>query len=637
LSEERTAEHTGAEPESPLVSNLTVARRYHLLRRLGVGGMGEVWSAHDQLTGQTVAVKLLLPSIAGAPAAEIRFQREIEAMARIHHPRIVPLIDAGRDPVVGLFFVMLLHPGRQLHEVSRQWKSWEEIYPVVDQVLETLAFAHARGVIHRDIKPENILIDQAGEPVLLDFGVARLKDRARSGTSAHDMLGTVDYAAPEQATGHRRRIGPWTDLYAFGIVLYEIICGRLPFWAASAVQSLMIRLDHGCPPLEPRGGVSTPFGLWDVLNKMLSPTIDDRFQHVADARAALHRLSRAPLEVLNPGADSGSYERGDERHNTTMTEDEAGKLLSRRSSRFVIADDFQVEARPLEPPLRPANLMGRDDLMLSFSRGLSAWVRVPRPGVLVVAGAPGTGKSRLAEELVVPAAAMGEIDMHRYFWPSLGMSGGDLRDLALSLAGSVGMTVEATRDHIEWWLGARGLTGGPTRDQLLDWLASGEPARDASVSFEENVGLMVEFLARVGTRERPFVLWVDGLDRLDATLVALAEGVRARGLPIILLVTTRDATAPPGLELPRWLTSATRVLEPLTEDAMRAIVDELVDVPIDEREGLVYEADGNTQNLVDAVQERRRLGRLVPAWPRWRIPPESWQKDTQRFYTRRVD
>ena len=158
--------------EHPDENEVLVARRYNLLDRLGVGGMGEVWRAHDWITGQTVAIKILRPPVSAAPAAELRFQREILAMARLNHPRIVPIIDAGSDRDVGLFFVMELQRGRPLHEVGGEWSSWVEMAPVVDQILDTLAHAHSHAVIHRDIKPDNILVNDANEAVLLDFGVA---------------------------------------------------------------------------------------------------------------------------------------------------------------------------------------------------------------------------------------------------------------------------------------------------------------------------------------------------------------------------------------------------------------------------------------------------------------------------------
>ena len=169
--------------------DIILARRYVLLDRIGIGGMGEVWRVHDKITRNTVAAKILRPPIAAAPAAEVRFQREIHAMARLNHPRVVPIMDAGRDTVLGLFFVMELQDGVPLHDASHQWSSWTQLASIADQVLETLGHAHSQSVIHRDIKPDNILVDAQGESMLLDFGVARMKDRARSGTSAYDLLG----------------------------------------------------------------------------------------------------------------------------------------------------------------------------------------------------------------------------------------------------------------------------------------------------------------------------------------------------------------------------------------------------------------------------------------------------------------
>lgn len=606
----------------PTTPNVVVGNRYVLLNRLGVGGMGEVWRAHDQLTGETVAVKVLLPSIAGAPAAELRFQREIEAVARLSHPCIIPVIDAGRDPVVGLYFVMVLHSGRPLQEVAPEWTNWRQMWPVVDRILETLAHAHARGVIHRDIKPDNILLGADGEPVLLDFGVARLKDQARSGTSAHDMLGTVDYAAPEQATGNRRRIGPWTDLYAFAIVLYEIVCGRLPFWASSPVQSLMIRLDHGCPPLEPRPNFATPVGLWEALDRMMRPQIHDRLQHAADARRVLGALEHAELEILRPGpAPSGPAPPLD-RHDTTMTDDEAEALLRERGTRFAQHTDLRLTDRRLEPPLRPSRLYGRDTLLRRLADSLAQWIDEPQPAVLVIAGPPGVGKSRLAQEMLVPWLAQGLLDGHRHFWPSLNVAGQGVRDLALSLAGALGLEPEAAREHLDWWLRGRGAEQ-VVRDRLLAWLA---PRHEGSLLTSPAVSLrrMTDFLQFCTTRQRPFVLWMDGLESLDPNVLSLVSAVRDARLPILVVITTRNAHAPPGLPAPPWLNEATRTLRPLPDEAMEQIADELVELRPSERRTLVAMSDGIPQQLLEAIHGQRRRGLLVPAWPRWRRAPRGW-------------
>jgi len=605
---------------------LTVAKRYALLNRLGAGGMGEVWRAHDTLTGETVAVKVLLPSVARSPASELRFQREIEAMARIDHPQVVPAIDAGRDPVVGLFFVMTLQGGRPLHEVGRGWSSWAELWPVVEQILDVLAHAHARGVIHRDIKPDNILIDEGGQSVLLDFGLARLKDQARSGTSAHDLLGTVDYAAPEQATGNRRRIGPWTDLYALGVMVYEIICDRLPFWAPSAVQSLMLRLDNGCPPLASRPGFATPVGLWRVLDRMIQPDIHKRVQHASEARDALAALAEAPLEYLTPGpSDCEPGSDPGARHNTTMTDVEAEVLLRERASRFAHLQTQhagELQLRPLEPPLRSSRLIGRDELLMSLSRGLKRWCRDPKPGVLIVAGAMGTGKSRLAEELVVPFLAAGQLDGHRHFWASLNITGQGLRDLALSLASALGLPPEAAAEHMEWWLRGRGVTDPSEIDRLLGWLVPGSHPGTAPRRAPP-ARLLASFLRHCTAKSRPLVLWLDGLDVIDRNLVNLAGEIRLARLPVILLVTCRNA-APPEGPAPRWMAAATRTLCPLSDEAMFGLVEKLVALDAGEAHHLAAQAEGNPQKLIELVMEQRQLGRVVPAWPRWVKAPPGW-------------
>ncbi|MCA9540741.1 MAG: serine/threonine-protein kinase PknK [Myxococcales bacterium] len=592
-----------------------MAGRYALLNQLGVGGMGEVWRAHDRLTNQTVALKVLRPSIAGAPAAELRFQREIQAMVRLNHPRVVPIIDAGADPVVGLFFVMALQAGRPLHEVGKAWRDWRQMWPVVDQILETLAHAHAHAVIHRDIKPDNVLIDRYGEAILLDFGVARLKDQARSGTSAYDMLGTVDYAAPEQATGNRRRIGPWTDLYCFGIVLYEIICGRLPFWASSPVQSLMLRLDHSCPPLDPRPGFVTPKGLWEVLDQMMQPEPFDRYRHAADARAAFAALSDGPFEQLTPGVeDSVELDDGGEVHHT---DDDLGVAISERQARFAQASDGSRVLKPLQAPLRTSTLVGRDHLLLQLSRGLDRWRQSPQPGVLVLSGGPGSGKSRLAVELVSPFLAQGEIEGHRHRW----RVGPSMRETALSIAGAIGLSFEAAHDHVHWWLSGHGMVDAVQRQRLVDWVMGHFDADD----LEEQGRAFAEFLAVCARPERPYVLTLDGLKVIDAEILALVYAVRAFRLPVIVVITSEVPETAPGLPAPTWLAAANRTLGPLDREALFRIVDELVELPYERKVELVRAAKGNPKSLIAALYGLRRIGEIIPAWPKWRVAPEDWE------------
>jgi len=590
-----------------------VAERYALIDRLGVGGMGEVWRAEDRIAGGIVAVKVLRPPISGAPAAELRFQREVQAMARLNHPRVVPIIDAGADEQFGLFFVMALQTGQPLHEVGRQWRGWDQMAPVIDQILETLAHAHAQGVIHRDIKPDNILVTKDNEATLLDFGVARLRDQARSGTSAYDLLGTVDYAAPEQATGNRRRIGPWTDLYCFGIVLYEIICGRPPFWASSPVQSLMMRLEMSCPPLDPRPGFVTPTGLWRVLDRMMQPEPFDRFRHAADARVAFARLAQGPFETMTPGVDGGHYEETDPAER--ITDDEPSTLMGVKRIRLAQAEiPFDKEARP-EAPLRTATLVGRDELLLQLSRGLDRWRKQPQPGVLVLSGPAGSGKSRLAQELVSPFMAQGDVDGHSHNWET----GASMRETALSITGGIGLDRDALVEHISWWLKGQGTPEEHSR-RLMPWLMG-----EAYVpSILDTAQLFSLFMQLCATIDRPFVLTLDGLERLEGEVLALVQGIRSFQLPIIVIITCTHAEIDGRRRTPRWLKAATRRLNPLEPAQLRRIVDELTELPQQLKADLVERAQGNPRDLLALLYEMRRAGEIVPAWPRWIEAPADW-------------
>lgn len=595
-------------------SEIMLARRYVLLDRIGVGGMGEVWRVHDQIAKTTVAAKILRPPIAAAPAAEVRFQREIHAMARLNHPRVVPIIDAGRDPVLGLFFVMELLPGVPLHDASHSWTSWAQLGPVADQVLETLGHAHSQSVIHRDIKPDNILVDADGESMLLDFGVARMKDRARSGTSAYDLLGTVDYAAPEQATGNRRRIGPWTDIYCFGIVLFELICGRMPFWASSPVQALIMRLDSGCPALEPRPGFKTPKGLWDVLNKMMQPEPLDRFRCTADARAAFASLADRPMEVLTIAVDGYDGTPDFPRREQHTDNEVSSQIRHKRSllnSSFSTAPD---RAAP-KPPLRTTTLVGRDRLLMDLSKALGRWVANPGPGALVISGEKGSGKSRVLREVVGPYLAQGELEGHHHRWSY----GSSLKEVALSISGALGLADETLEEHIEWWLEGHHFTGEKYRD-LLAWLT----ADDSTLAADGEEGIMGMFLGGC-CAQKPFLLAIDSVGVFDKDMIGLISAIRDRKLKVIVFFTAAEIVWDHGCEEPAWFAGAHRVLDPLSTEQLNRVLDGMVQVSDGLRQELIEYADGNPERLLDGVQAARRSGQVVPSWPLWLTAPDSWR------------
>jgi serine/threonine-protein kinase len=231
-----------------------LAPRLSLTRELGRGGMSVVYAAHEARLERDVAVKVLVPSPDGDVDAE-RFRREILLLARLQHPHVVPVL---RDGVADgrPYFVMPLVEGESLRERLRRGGPLPvgEAVRVLRAVAAALAYAHARGVVHRDVKPDNVLLSAGGAATVSDFGVARAIAVARAGERGSDeglVVGTPAYMAPEQAAGdpeadHR------VDLYAFGVLAYEVLTGATPFAGRSGLARLTAQLTEPPPPIAER-------------------------------------------------------------------------------------------------------------------------------------------------------------------------------------------------------------------------------------------------------------------------------------------------------------------------------------------------------------------------------------------------
>ncbi|MCB1628213.1 MAG: protein kinase [Xanthomonadales bacterium] len=211
---------------------------YELLERLGQGGMGVVYLAHQRSLDRQVALKLLSAGPWAAPDFIVRFQREAQSAARLQHANIVPIYEIGEFSELN-YFSMGLVRGRSLAEIIEQEgpRSPEQAARLVRTIAEALDYAHRLSILHLDLKPANVLIDANGEPQVADFGLARRLDESLSGDGGV-IAGTPCYMAPEQATGEDRKIGVATDIYGLGALLYELLCGRPPCLAATAQLTL---------------------------------------------------------------------------------------------------------------------------------------------------------------------------------------------------------------------------------------------------------------------------------------------------------------------------------------------------------------------------------------------------------------
>ena len=225
-----------------------IAGRYRLESRLGHGGMSTVHLAVDLRLERQVAVKLLAEHLADDPAFVSRFQREAQAAARLVHPNIVQVFDSGRDERTGQYFIVMEYiEGPSCAEILRDqgWVEVEEALSIIEQACEGLHYAHRHGVVHRDVKPGNLLRAREGEVKLADFGIAKATEQS-SITQVGSVLGTAAYLAPEQARGEEA--GPSADLYALGVVTYQLISGRLPY-EASSLTELALKQQQEEPPM----------------------------------------------------------------------------------------------------------------------------------------------------------------------------------------------------------------------------------------------------------------------------------------------------------------------------------------------------------------------------------------------------
>src|SRR5580700_431668 len=308
------------EPTSSPPSEIgtVLAQRYEVLRELGRGGMGVVYLCKDVVTGDRVALKRLrTPEKAGSRAEESWwFRQEARAVALLDHPAIVRGRDFGQLAEGSPFFVMDVLPGRSVHEWMHTTKlAWSVMWSMVDQVLAGLAHAHARGVIHGDLKPSNVMLDLSSggrwpRACVLDLGLAWLReyrhDSRLDGASppevaVHSGAGTVGWVAPEQIRRQATLVGPPTDLYALGCVMYRVLSGHEVF--EGNAQDVLRAHKRTAPPT-PSLPEEVPWEAGQFVLRLLEKKPWNRYEFAADARRDWREIKpdgAAPLEEIMRG------------------------------------------------------------------------------------------------------------------------------------------------------------------------------------------------------------------------------------------------------------------------------------------------------------------------------------------------
>jgi serine/threonine-protein kinase len=298
------------------IPNTMVDGRYRVMSRLGSGGMADVFLAEDQQLGRKVALKLLHHRFAQDPDFVERFRREAQAAAGLQHPNVVSVYDRGSFDDT-YYIAMEYLPGRSLKQLIRQEAPLDPLraIDIAIQILKAARFAHRRGVIHRDLKPHNVIVDDSGHAKVTDFGIARAG--ASDMTETGSIMGTAQYLSPEQAQGHAVNAG--SDLYSIGVVLYEMLTGRVPFDADSAVSIALKHVAEAPPPPSQFNPNIPPeleqTVLW-VLNKnpsdrpadadQLITVLEHCREAITSAGAGQHTASMAAVAAAGAAAGAGA-------------------------------------------------------------------------------------------------------------------------------------------------------------------------------------------------------------------------------------------------------------------------------------------------------------------------------------------
>lgn len=302
----------------------TLAERYELLEKIAEGGMARVYRGRDLLLKRTIAIKILKDQMTGDAAFIRRFEREAQSAAALSHPHIVNIYDVGEEEGIH-FMVMEYVDGKNLKEYIREKGKLAapEAIKITRQIAEALEQAHQAGVIHRDIKPQNILFSRDGKVKVADFGIAIAGDGVTV-TVGNTIIGSVQYISPEQARGEVA--GAPSDLYSLGIVLYEMVTGKVPFTAESPVALAMKHIQEQIAP--PKLEVETlPDALNEVIMKLVEKDAAQRYNTAAELLEDLFYAERSGTPRVAPKRRRTSFESDSE----VILKPQVGKVSGEKS------------------------------------------------------------------------------------------------------------------------------------------------------------------------------------------------------------------------------------------------------------------------------------------------------------------
>ncbi|GMU53993.1 MAG: hypothetical protein AMXMBFR33_31390 [Candidatus Xenobia bacterium] len=557
-----------------------------VLEFLGHGGMGWVYRVAEPETGREVALKLLRTAVAVTLLDKLRFEREFEVVRGLEHPSLVAVFDKGvvdNQP----YYTMELVAGPNIRDFLNRERerptreAWlARLGTLIARLTEGLAYIHQHNIIHRDLKPENILIDPSGTPRLLDFGLARRRE-ASTFTEPGTVIGTVHYMSPEQIAGHE--LDSRTDLYSLGVILYELLSGRLPFDSPELVSVLYailheppVPLHQHCPWL--------PQPVVEMTMRLLEKEPADRFQSAAELLEELNHAFGTPVDLIGPEPLPVAH------------------------------------ASPPEQLFTP-RFVGRDQELRQVLERLD---RLHERGALVlVEGVSGVGKTRFLQELAGQARSLGlacvwgygnEVEALPYNpW---------IRILRRSLKNGLPAELEVFRDALSVLFPELGEPHVDREDPLLKFHL-----------FEG----MVRLLARMASH-RGLVVFLEDLQWADPASLEFLHyagrsllGQAEESLPIAIVTSCRDELVGSNDAFMRVRASLVRLegmdeipLDPLSQEQTAAVVSSMLGqgtVEPETQARLFHETEGNPLFIAEILKTFVAEGRL-------RLDRGSWNLES---------
>ncbi|MCB9457089.1 MAG: protein kinase [Anaerolineaceae bacterium] len=377
-------------------------RGYVLRKRVGAGGFGAVYRAHQPVVDREVAIKIILPEYANHPDFIRRFEVEAQLVARLEHPYIVPLYDFWREPDSAYLVMRWLRGGNLRKALEVGTWNLKACAQMLDQIASALIVAHRQDVIHRDIKPDNILLDEQHNAYLSDFGIATELKHNQSNPKEEPLFGSPHYLPPERIL--REPNTPRSDIYSLGIVVYEMLTGQLPFSNPTTTEIISQQLNDPMPPLQvfrPELPETLNMVIWRATAKRPEARYQDVLSFAADFRQAVgqqQNLEATIIDMGTPRPPSQSSSQGTDPLGTGIL-----------TAALQITNPYKG-LRPFEEADAP-NFFGRDDLIQRLVYRLGQSERF-----LAVVGPSGSGKSSVVKAGLIPTLRRGlEIDSSDWF------------------------------------------------------------------------------------------------------------------------------------------------------------------------------------------------------------------------------